>query len=171
MSVSLRSRAALFGRGWFGATLLVCLGLTLASGGAGPAMAASADDDGVRRHDAYINDSLLFGSPKAYTAKCPEEHPYLKRFHTGTYDVNGDTGRAVPGGVIVYEGSGPVHVDGSLDEANLTEHLGAGPSGLGRYEAFRGIEGYVIGFGGTSVRIVLWCVSDPFNGAVSPAPK
>ncbi|MDR5701038.1 hypothetical protein [Agromyces aerolatus] len=148
------------------ATAITALAALICSiGAAAPVQATTAAEiPGLVRHDALVDDAVKAGFV-AYTATCPPDQPYLKRFHTGTYKNNSDGSRAIPGGVIVYEGNGPVWVTAGM--TGRSEHWGSGPSGERNYEAYRGITGHYASLGGTSVRIVLWCVSDPFNGAVA----
>ncbi|MDR5701036.1 hypothetical protein [Agromyces aerolatus] len=132
---------------------------------AGIAGTVEVVDDGLIRYDAWVHDKLP-GGVFGYHVKCPDGWPYLKRYHTGGYERNAPVpGPPMPGGALVYSANGTLAITGF--ERGESWHYGKGPEGSATYRAVNGIEGTYASLGATDMRIVLWCVSDPFNGAVS----
>lgn len=113
-------------------------------------------------------DEHVTAGIEPWSAQCPPSHPYLKRYHSGTKNKNNNTNFRNPGGMIVHT-AGLVDIEGYVDPNRVTK-LGKmdGPWGVREYGAVRGVAGTYAGWGGTAIQVVLHCVSDYRNGAMSP---
>jgi hypothetical protein len=116
---------------------------------------------------AWRDENVTAGIKK-WSAQCPTSHPYLKRYQSGTTTKNNNTNFRNPGGVIVHT-AGLVDIEAYVDP-NRTTRLGTmdGPWGTREYGAVRGVSGTYATWGGTAIQVVLHCVSDFRDGAMSP---
>lgn len=116
---------------------------------------------------AWRDENVTAGIKK-WSAQCPTGY-WLKRYK-GDGTVRNDNAPTLrnPGGVIVHR-AGLVDLEAYTDPNRLT-YLGTmnGPWDVREYGAVRGVAGTYAGWGGTAIQVVLHCVSDYRDGAMSP---